>query len=83
MHDFAIRVGSQLESMFECTVFTGTVSTSQAVYLPCTSPLQGRFVHIEIGGLDQRLSMCEVEIYGSWVGPSGNIHKWKQVLYYF
>ena len=79
MHDFKILVQNILGEISLCNYYTGTPHPRRPkpakgerlkVDMEC-EPVVGRHVLITIPGKNERLTMCEVEIYGKGEGSLG------------
>ena len=66
LHDLEIRVGNSSSVSGGnrlCSWFPGTLDDGQSKDLPCASAIKGRFVFIQMVGVEGSLSLCEVLVF--------------------
>ena len=67
LNNFIITVGSGKDGRgnAKCVADGGDVTSRTKIVNICDPPLQGKYVHVMLmGSDDQRLSLCEIEVYG-------------------
>lgn len=67
LHDIEIRVGnsSNVQNNRLCAWLPGTIDERVTKDFTCANAITGRFVHIQMVGLDASLSLCEVFVYSN------------------
>ena len=65
LHDLEIRVGnsSSVSGNRLCAWFPGTLDDGTSKDLPCAHAIKGRFVFIQMVGVEASLSLCEVFVF--------------------
>lgn len=62
LHDLEIRVGnsSTVAGNRLCAWYPGTIGDGEHKDFPCAHPIVGRYVYIQMVGIEGSLSLCEV-----------------------
>ncbi|KAI1288488.1 CUB and sushi domain-containing protein 3 [Halotydeus destructor] len=65
LHDLEIRVGnsSVVSENRLCAWYPGTLEDGVTKDLPCAAPIKGRFVFIQMVGVEASLSLCETLVF--------------------
>lgn len=67
LHDLEIRVGNNDVAQRNplCAWYPGTVDDAETKTFQCAKPLNGRYVFVQMVGVESSLSLCEVEVFSS------------------
>ena len=67
LQDIEIRVGTSptLQQNRLCAWFPGTLEEGSEKDFRCARPMTGRYVFIQMVGVDGALSLCEVQVFSS------------------
>lgn len=65
LHDIEVRVGnsSTVSGNRLCAWYPGTLEDGTTKDLPCAAPIKGRYVFIQMVGVEASLSLCEVFVF--------------------
>lgn len=70
LHDFDVYIGAKSShgdfasaGYTLCHHYTGTVASGDIVTVECSTVIHGRYVAIQISGSNQKLTLCEVQVF--------------------
>lgn len=67
VQDIEIRVGdsTNIQRNRLCAWFPGTIEEGTTKELSCARPMKGRYVFVQMVGVEGSMSLCEVEVYST------------------